>query len=353
MSEYDVQCLDLEAIQITDRVQQRVASDVGVVLEYAEAMQDGSVFPPVIVFYDGEHYVLADGFHRLRAIVKNGEQTVQAEIHTGSEREAVLYACRANAGLQRSNNDKRRAVQTLLKDDEWKQWSDREIGKRCRVDHKFVGNVRRALTGDIPSEEKTLRTYLTKYGTPATMRTDNISQRDTAAIDTEYVDLTPTSPATPVPAGAEPTQALAPHPTQDPPDHEHAAHAGHVLGTIKATAQALKKECGHTTKTIHPLAKPEPTLRELWDCADVDTRNDFLLSVEALTLQQDPRRSPTIRIREAMRQVTRKDVTSAYLAALTHLPIPRVSQIVFELKKQERIKEGQKRKSSTGKKGDA
>ena len=45
--------------------------------------------------------------------------------------------------LRRSNADKRRAVETLLADEEWRGWSDREIAKRAGVDPKFVGNLRR------------------------------------------------------------------------------------------------------------------------------------------------------------------------------------------------------------------
>src|SRR5690606_22774478 len=58
---------------------------------------------------------------------------------------AVLYAVGANAqhGLRRSKADKRRAVETLLLDSEWCQWSDREIARRCSVGHTLVANVRK------------------------------------------------------------------------------------------------------------------------------------------------------------------------------------------------------------------
>lgn len=37
---------------------------------------------------------------------------------------------------------KRKAVLTLLNDHEWCKWSDREIGRRCGVDHMVVGRLR-------------------------------------------------------------------------------------------------------------------------------------------------------------------------------------------------------------------
>jgi hypothetical protein len=64
-----------------------------------------------------------------------------------------------------TNADKRRAVLTLLKDKTWAKWSDREISRRCKVDHVFVGKMRAELTGDNTSEP---RTYTTRHGTVAT-----------------------------------------------------------------------------------------------------------------------------------------------------------------------------------------
>jgi len=69
-------------------------------------------------------------------------------IKTGTKREAVLYSVGANTThvLRRCNDDKRQAVTTLLKDDEWGKWSDGEIAKRCCVSHQFVSDLHRSLT---------------------------------------------------------------------------------------------------------------------------------------------------------------------------------------------------------------
>ena len=52
-------------------------------------------------------------------------------------------------GLPRTNADKRRAVEILLRDPEWSQWSDREIARRACVHHQMVGAMRRELSGGI------------------------------------------------------------------------------------------------------------------------------------------------------------------------------------------------------------
>ncbi len=57
--------LALESIRIDGNTQSRVELDQAVVAEYAEAMAEGAQFPPLIVFFDGVHRWLGDGFHRL------------------------------------------------------------------------------------------------------------------------------------------------------------------------------------------------------------------------------------------------------------------------------------------------
>jgi ParB-like chromosome segregation protein Spo0J len=54
------------------------------VQEYASAMRDGEVFPPVTVYYDGEKYWLFDGFHRVAAAKQVGIKLVQVEIVLGT-----------------------------------------------------------------------------------------------------------------------------------------------------------------------------------------------------------------------------------------------------------------------------
>jgi hypothetical protein len=103
--------------------------------------------PPVILFPDGgDYYRLGDGFHRVLAARKAGLTEIAAEVRQGAQRDAVLFGICANSahGLPRSNADKRHAVALLLADPEWRQWSDREIGRRCQVDTKVVSRMRRS-----------------------------------------------------------------------------------------------------------------------------------------------------------------------------------------------------------------
>jgi hypothetical protein len=173
--------LDLEEIRRDGGTQPRAAIDHLTITEYAADMREGASFPPVLLFFDGTDYWLADGFHRLEAAFSIGLKEIAAEVRQGTRRDAVLYSVGANTthGLRRTNADKRRAVMTLLDDEEWSKWSDSQIAKACAVDHKTVSKYRLSL-GNFPSE----KTYTTKHGTVTTMKTANIgkSQNDSAQL---------------------------------------------------------------------------------------------------------------------------------------------------------------------------
>lgn len=165
----------LEQIRTDGGTQPRAAISAAVVAEYAEDMRQGAEFPRVVLFFDGTEYWLADGFHRVEAARQAGHEEIGAEIRQGDRRKAVLFSVGANAnhGFRRTNEDKRRAVMTLLDDEEWRKWSDNKIASQCGVSHPFVGSLRSSLV-TVTSDE---RRYTTKHGTEAVMQTANIGQR--------------------------------------------------------------------------------------------------------------------------------------------------------------------------------
>jgi hypothetical protein len=142
------------------------------IADYANDMLDGAIFPPVILFDDGSDLWLADGFHRVEANKKVEHAEIMAEIRAGTSRDAILYASGANAvhGLRRTQVDKRRAVERLLRDPEWARWSDRKIAEAARVDHKTVGTIRRELSGEFSTPASTPKSKVgeiaTKNGKP-------------------------------------------------------------------------------------------------------------------------------------------------------------------------------------------
>lgn len=137
--------LNLNAIRIDGGTQSRVEINMEVVGDYAEAIKAGIEFPAVVVFHDGADYWLADGFHRYHAHKQAGKASIGAEVHNGTQRDAVLHSLGANGthGLRRTNADKRKAVAAMLADAEWSQWSDRKIAEACGVGHPMVAAMRK------------------------------------------------------------------------------------------------------------------------------------------------------------------------------------------------------------------
>jgi hypothetical protein len=63
-----VQAIPIELIRTDGGTQIRDCKTMQTKIdEYVLAMNEGADFPPLTVFWDGEHYWLADGFHRLGA----------------------------------------------------------------------------------------------------------------------------------------------------------------------------------------------------------------------------------------------------------------------------------------------
>ena len=206
--------LMIHEVRIDGGTQPRVEINEDAVMDYADALEAGQKLPPVTVFYDGKRYWLADGFHRYHAHMRLDIVDIDCTIHEGSRRDAILYSVGANAehGLRRSNEDKREAVETLLRDEEWSTWSNREIARRCKVSDPFVAKIRDSLTANVSSEK---RTYTTKHGTTATMNTSNIGKQashESAPDDEELQEIEPWGdPLATVPAAPARTTTSVSH----------------------------------------------------------------------------------------------------------------------------------------------
>jgi hypothetical protein len=180
---------------------------------FTRRLHQGAEFPPLVVFHDGTDYWLADGFHRLGAydIVAKALELpsieIECDVREGTLRDAILYACGANDshGIQRTNDDKRNAVDTVLKNplvsinpDTGEPWGDREIARICKVSHQLVMGRRAKLTGRATSQRRTYRHN--KSGKPTVMNTGGIN-KDRAEAETQAE-----APAADQPAADQPAQ---------------------------------------------------------------------------------------------------------------------------------------------------
>lgn len=242
--------LDVADLRADGGTQMRASLNAETVSEYAAVMQehDGwGPFPPVVAYYDGQAYWLADGFHRRSALLIAIEAVTERPIEDrrvptrvipGDRRAAILHAVAANAnhGLRRTNADKRRSVETLLRDAEWREWSDAEIARRCAVDPKTVGTVRREMESTREIPEWVAR------------KTADGRMLHTGRIGSNQSERVIKAKSEPVPAPPPPPP---PPPLPDPPDR---------LAEIRAAAKSKRTELAH--------------LRELYG-AVLDTLNDY------------------------------------------------------------------------------
>jgi hypothetical protein len=155
----NIETLPIASIRTDGGTQLRIQTHGDAVEDYARAIEAGGIFPPVVAYYDGAAYWLADGFHRLAAYERLGRTAVDVAVYEGTQRDAVLHAARANTehGLRATRADRRNAVAVLLADDEWRQWSDRELGRIVGVDGKTVAAVRHQLGHSIDTTRKMMR----------------------------------------------------------------------------------------------------------------------------------------------------------------------------------------------------
>jgi hypothetical protein len=168
MSEIVRKTVPIDAIRIDGGTQSRLKINVDTISDYAEKMEGGEEFPPVVAFFDGKDMWLGDGFHRYHAIKKLGKASIRADVHTGTVRDAILYSKSANAkhGLQMSRKDKWNNVLDMVTDFEWGEWSNREIARHCDVSHPFVQKVKDSLVKKTEEEKPKTGNVTTKKGSP-------------------------------------------------------------------------------------------------------------------------------------------------------------------------------------------
>jgi len=78
--------------------------------------------------------------------------------------------------LRRTNADKRRAVETLLSDEEWRTWPLKKIAEHCAVSVGLVHKLHEELSFHSEKIEKPAEHTVTRKGTIYTQNTTNIGR---------------------------------------------------------------------------------------------------------------------------------------------------------------------------------
>jgi hypothetical protein len=160
------QMIPIKSIKQSSELQPRAKMDTAVVDEYTEAMKRGDAFPAVTVFEikPTPGYYLVDGYHRFMAAQGAKIGKILAEVKTGTMRDAILYSAGVNSkhGLNRTNDDKRRAVMILLRDNVWSSWADTQIAAACHVSVDLVSKIRDSSLGETERNKPKIRKVLRK-----------------------------------------------------------------------------------------------------------------------------------------------------------------------------------------------
>jgi hypothetical protein len=245
---------ELALIKTDPRMQSRVSINDATVDDYAEVLQDGAAdLPAVMLFHDGTDHWLADGWHRVAAYRKRSRTTIPAKLHSGTPRDAILYAAGANAahGLRRSNEDKRKAGGLLLGDPEWSKWSDNAIGKHVGVDHKTVARWRSEHLGN---SQHTRTRFVERNGTTYEQDTSNIGKKPK-----KPASPPPSPPTAPEPGGNSSTPPSLP-PTEGgaaapiPPEDTTAADAHGADTTIETLLEETAAELAAAQELLEVAA---------------------------------------------------------------------------------------------------
>jgi hypothetical protein len=175
-------------------IQSRATTNIDLVDEYAEMMQNGVEFDPAQGVQDenGQIYVY-DGLHRGLAAKQVGAK-LWVEVQSGTKLDAEWLALTANQkhGLRRTREDMRRVVRLALLHPHGANLSDREIARHCGVHHETVGKIRKQLeaSGEIRQIEKRV---VTRNGQTYQVDTSNIGKSRPSPMDESSIAIALTS----------------------------------------------------------------------------------------------------------------------------------------------------------------
>ena len=151
-----IEVISLGEIVEDHSLQIREDIDGSMVDKYQALMKSNGPLGSLDVFSTGNgKYLLADGWHRLAAAKALGWPEIKCNVRKGGRRDAVLFAAGANAehGRPLNRQEKTTAVEKLLEDEEWFQWSNARIARHCGVTAPTVARTRDRFINESAKQE--------------------------------------------------------------------------------------------------------------------------------------------------------------------------------------------------------
>lgn len=132
--------IDIKRLRIDGGMQHRAKINPELIAQYCEAYLEDKKLPPVSVVFDGTHYWVWDGWHRIAGAIEAGRKGINIDVKRGTQEEAFDLSLSANGahGSPRTPDDKRNAVKAAMQHERHADKSAREIALLCDVSHTFV-----------------------------------------------------------------------------------------------------------------------------------------------------------------------------------------------------------------------
>lgn len=129
----NVMWLALTSVIVDPEIQSRIETDMEHCRFLANELEISGELKPILVFFDGNKYWLANGFHRHYVYTKAGRDQIRAIVVPGTRDNAVVESARKNddASKGKTLEDKKKSVMMLLRFEEWRKKSATVIGNHC------------------------------------------------------------------------------------------------------------------------------------------------------------------------------------------------------------------------------
>ena len=156
-----------EYIRLDGGTQPRAKIDQAVCNDYGERMKAGEKFPAIDVFFDGEDYWLADGFHRVEAyVLALPGEAIECNVFQGTLQDAQWHSYSVNKahGVRRTPKDKEQAVRAALAHPAAVDKSNVQIAEHCGVSEITIRRHRKKLdtTATMSQSDSTTTSTMSK-----------------------------------------------------------------------------------------------------------------------------------------------------------------------------------------------
>lgn len=168
-----VTTLPIKDIKLVKEIYPRIKKNNKTIEAYAEALEAGAEFPPIIVqkilkkTKDNEEEVIAviDGLHRLEAYKKNNSEEIEVEYwkeeiidFEENINELKLEGAKYNAkhGDRLTHDDKKENATSIIENDKEKKWTYEKLGEYLSVPTNTVRNWTKHIRSRQSAEENSL-----------------------------------------------------------------------------------------------------------------------------------------------------------------------------------------------------